>query len=318
MNLARGCLAVLVLSVVACGESGRVPLDAGPGSDATTEDAQTDAGQGDDAALELDAGQPDSGPAPDASPLDASMPDSGPAPDGAVSDSGSAVDASPLDAGVPDSGPMPDATLPDLGMPFPDGGLPNDGSLPDLGIPSPDGGFLNDGSLPDLGIPFPDGGFLNDGSLPDLGIPFPDGGLLNDGGLPDLGIMLPDGGVATTVTVLQANAYLNLMPAVPADPLIVQVDLQINNPGNTPETLTVTDASLIGLSLQSVFTVNVMGGGTSIVAPPGQSQDQLTKVAGSGSPLTMPQSACGTPAFLVINIAGVLPLTTPVTIACVF
>jgi len=305
MNLARGCVAALVLSVVACGESGRVPLDAGPGPDATAADAQADAGQGDDAAVEFDAGMPDSGPAADASALDAGMPDSGTAPDAAapdatVPDSGSAADAGPLDSGMPDLGPAPDATVPDLGIPFPDAGLPNDGSLPDLGIPFPDGGFLNDGSLPDLGIPFPDGGFLN------------------DGGLPDLGIMLPDGGVATTVTILQANASLNLMPAVPADPLIVQVDLQITNPGNAPETLTVTDASLIGLSIQSVFTVDVMGGGTSIVAPPGQSQDQLTKVAGSGSALSMPQSACGTPAFLVINISGLLPLTAPVTVGCVF
>lgn len=234
-----------------------------------------------------------------ANAMDAGSHDDARAPD----DSGS-NDRGLTDRGMADSGSRPDA-LDEF-----DGALAFDGAFPEVGV-----GF--DTSFPEVGVgfdsSFPEIGGLFDGSIPEIGGFF-------DGSIPELGGFFDIGGARQTNVVLDRasiQVWMNLQPVVQPDPLHFLAALQYDNTGSTPETVSVTRASITIISggvLNQQFMVQ-----PDHVAPPGLSTKMVSKVIGSGS-VNIPNAAtyCMTNAVISLTLSTGQPLFGTATVNCVF
>jgi hypothetical protein len=188
--------------------------------------------------------------------------------------------------------PRPDAT-----EGFPDAWSPEDVGFADAA------GFMDASGPPDSGrfdAGRPDTG-PSDSGFPDIGFPFPPG----DAGRPDTGSNSDSGTPPQFQTTVSMNpgtsqVVLNLIPPVAADPLSFTAELFYDNVGPGSQNISIININVMAL----IFPVQDFVAGPAHNAPVGSSSRVVNKVAGTGQPVSAPETYCGFPAIVLIDFSN--------------
>lgn len=189
-------------------------------------------------------------------------------------------------------------------------GFPDARTFPDAGFPDANNPPPFDAGRPDIGVPgFPDASGPFDAGRPDAGRP--------DAGRPDSG--QTDSGTPpafqTTVSLTPGTAFvtLNLQPPVAADPLSFSSELTYDNVGPGSQVISVTNVEVSAI----ILPIQTFVAGPAYNAPVGFTTNTISKSPGTAAAITAPETYCGLPAIVYIDLSNGQQLTDISVVSCV-